>query len=290
MGCAGAPGRSLVRMDSAPTNTSADGPVTAVIVVAAGSGQRLGYGMPKAKVPLGGDSILTHALRGVAAAGIAQQICVAIPPGDTELHALCEAFTKELKAERRRTPAAGQGVQLPVVTIVDGGATRAASVRAALAALLPATEAVLVHDAARALAPEAVFHRVSQALAAGAVAVIPVMPVVDTVKTVEPTTGDGAAIAPELVTGTAARESLRAVQTPQGFELATLRRAHETAASLDAGEAAAVTDDAMLVELLGIPVHAVRGASQSLKITTPLDLIIAEGLLEGPLGARWVEG
>lgn len=284
-----APGRSLVRMDSAPTNTSPAGPVTAVIVVAAGSGQRLGYGMPKAKVPLGGDSILTHALRGVAAAGVAQQICVAIPPGDSELHALCEAFTQELKTERRRTPSGG-GVQLPAVTVVDGGATRAESVRAALAALLPGTEAVLVHDAARALAPEAVFHRVSHALAAGAVAVIPVMPVVDTVKTVEPTTGDGAAIAPELVTGTAARETLRAVQTPQGFELATLRRAHEAAASFDAGQAAAVTDDAMLVELLGVPVHAVRGASQSLKITTPLDLIIAEGLLEGPLGARWVEG
>ena len=278
-------GRSLVRMDSAPRN-----PVTAVIVVAAGSGQRLGYGMPKAKVPLGGDSILTHALRGVAAAGIAQQICVAIPPGDQELHALCDAFAQDLKAERLRAPDAGDAGQLPEMTIVDGGASRAESVRAALAALLPSTEAVLVHDAARALTPEAVFHRVSHALAAGALAVIPVIPVVDTVKTVEPTTGDGAAIAPELVTGTAARETLRAVQTPQGFDLATLRRAHDAAASFDAGQAAAVTDDAMLVELLGVPVHAVRGASQSLKITTPLDLIIAEGLLEGPLGARWVEG
>ena len=272
-------------MDSAPRN-----PVTAVIVVAAGSGQRLGYGMPKAKVPLGGDSILTHALRGVAAAGIAQQICVAIPPGDQELHALCDAFAQDLKAERLHAPDAGDAGQLPEVTIVDGGASRAESVRAALAALLPSTEAVLVHDAARALTPEAVFHRVSHALAAGALAVIPVIPVVDTVKTVEPTTGDGAAIAPEVVTGTAARETLRAVQTPQGFDLATLRRAHEAAASFDAGQAAAVTDDAMLVELLGVPVHAVRGASQSLKITTPLDLIIAEGLLEGPLGARWVEG
>lgn len=278
-----APGRSLVRMDSVPKTL-----VTAVIVVAAGSGQRLGYGMPKAKVPLGGDSILTHALRGVAGAGIAQQICVAIPPGDPELLALCKTFTQELNAERQF--ATGAGGHLPVVTIVDGGATRAESVRAGLAALLPATEAVLVHDAARALTPEAVFHRVSRALVAGALAVIPVMPVVDTVKTVEPTAGDGAAIAPELVTGTAARETLRAVQTPQGFELATLRRAHAAAASFDAGQAAAVTDDAMLVELLGVPVHAVRGASQSLKITTPLDLIIAEGLLEGPLGARWVEG
>lgn len=271
-------------------NTASTNPVTAVIVVAAGSGQRLGYGMPKAKVPLGGDSILTHALRGVAEAGIARQICVAIPPGDTELHALCESFAQDLKAEHRLATESGDGVQLPVVTVVDGGRSRAESVRAAMAALLPGTEAVLVHDAARALAPESVFHRVFQALCAGAVAVIPVIPVVDTVKTVEPTVGDGAAVAPELVTGTAPRETLRAVQTPQGFDLATLQRAHEAAAGFDAGQAAAVTDDAMLVELLGVPVHAVRGASQSLKITTPLDLIIAEGLLEGPLGTRWVEG
>jgi 2-C-methyl-D-erythritol 4-phosphate cytidylyltransferase len=275
-------------MDTAPTNTSPAGAATAVIVVAAGSGQRLGYGMPKAKVPLGGDTILTHALRGVAAAGVAGQICIAIPPGDPDLQALCEAFAQELAAGRAAVP--GHGVQVPVVTVVDGGASRADSVRAAMAALLPGVESVLVHDAARALAPEAVFHRVAAALGAGASAVIPVIPVVDTVKTVEPTTGDGAAVAPELVTGTAARESLRAVQTPQGFDLGTLRSAHEAAAGFDAAQAALVTDDAMLVELLGIPVHAVRGASQSLKITTPLDLILAEGLLEGPLGVRWVEG
>jgi 2-C-methyl-D-erythritol 4-phosphate cytidylyltransferase len=270
-------------------NTASTASVTAVILVAAGSGQRLGYGMPKAKVPLGGDSILTHALRGVAAAGVARQICVALPPGDGELRAQCEALAAELQGEGR----AGDphdAVQLPDITIVDGGASRADSVRAALAALLPGTQSVLVHDAARALAPEAVFHRVAVALGAGAVAVIPVMPVVDTVKTVEATHDGDAAIAPEVVTGTAPREILRAVQTPQGFDLATLLRAHEAAATFDAAEAAAVTDDAMLVELLGVPVHAVRGASQSLKITTPLDLILAEGLLEGPLGARWVEG
>ncbi|MDQ0754214.1 2-C-methyl-D-erythritol 4-phosphate cytidylyltransferase [Arthrobacter sp. B3I4] len=271
-------------------NTASTVPVTAVILVAAGSGQRLGYGMPKAKVPLGGDSILTHALRGVAAAGIARQICVALPPGDADLRAQCEGFLAELQTEHGRAAGAGDNVPLPEVTMVDGGASRADSVRAALAALLPGTQSVLVHDAARALAPEAVFHRVAASLAAGAVAVIPVMPVVDTVKTVEATHDGDAAIAPEVVTGTAPREILRAVQTPQGFELATLQRAHEAAAGFDAAQAAAVTDDAMLVELLGVPVHAVRGASQSLKITTPLDLILAEGLLEGPLGARWVEG
>lgn len=119
------------------------------------------------------------------------------------------------------------------------------------------------------------------------------MPVVDTIKTVAETNGSDSSIAPpEVVTGTAPpREQLRAVQTPpQGFELAVLRRAHEAAGLFDDKQSAAVTDDAMLVELLGVPVHAVRGASQSLKITTPLDLIIAEGLLEGPLGIRWVEG
>lgn len=259
-------------------NTGSTAPATAVILVAAGSGQRLGYGLPKARVPLGGEPILMHALRGIVASGVAGQVCVALPAGDAALRQMCDDFRTELVDGG------------PLLTLVDGGASRADSVRAAMAVLETGTQAVLVHDAARALTPESVFHRVVDALAAGAKAVIPVMPVVDTVKTVQPTTGDGTAIAPELVTGTAARETLRSVQTPQGFDLATLRQAHEAAAGFDAGQAAAVTDDAMLVELLDIPVHAVRGASQSLKITTPLDLIIAEGLLEGPLGVRWVEG
>lgn len=253
-------------------------PVTAVILVAAGSGQRLGYGMPKAAVPLGGDTILIHALRGIVAAGVGVQICVALPAGDDGLRSQCDAFREEL---------ADGG---PLLTIVEGGATRADSVRAGLAALMDGVEAVLVHDAARALTPESVFHRVADALAAGAEAVIPAVAVVDTVKTVTHTSGTDAAIAPELVTGTAPREELRAVQTPQGFRLATLLQAHTAAAALDPAASAAVTDDAMLVEMLGATVYTVRGSTQSLKITTPLDLILAEGLLEGPLGARWVEG
>jgi 2-C-methyl-D-erythritol 4-phosphate cytidylyltransferase len=252
--------------------------VTAVILVAAGSGQRLGYGMPKAAVPLGGEPILMHALRGIVAAGIGSQVCITLPPGDDALRRLCEDFRQEL---------ADGG---PLLSIIDGGATRADSVRAGMAALMDGIEAVLVHDAARALTPESVFHRVSDALAAGAVAVIPAVAVVDTVKTVAATTGKDSDVAPEVVTGTAPREELRAVQTPQGFHLDTLLKAHEAARSLDQKEANAVTDDAMLVEMLGLSVHVVRGSSQSLKITTPLDLILAEGLLEGPLGARWVEG
>lgn len=266
-------GRRLVGMSETPVR-----PVTAVILVAAGSGQRLGYGLPKAAVPLGREPILLHALRGVVAAGISSQVCVALPAGDDGLRQLCEDFREDL---------ADGG---PLLTMVDGGVTRADSVRAAIAALVDGTETVLVHDAARALTPEYVFHRVVDALAAGAEAVIPVVPVVDTVKTVAATTGTESALAPEVVTGTAVREELRAVQTPQGFRIGTLRKAHEAAQALDEEHSAAVTDDAMLVEMLGIRVHAVRGSTQSLKITTPLDLIIAEGLLEGPLGLRWVEG
>ena len=212
---------------------------------------------------------------------------MALPPGDPELQALCESFVQDLKADTGLPPRPGTACA-SVVTVVDGGASRAESVRAAMAALLPDTEAVLVHDAARALTPESVFHRVVHALCAGADAVIPVMPVVDTVKTVEPTTGDGAAIAPELVTGTAPRETLRAVQTPQGFDLATLRRAHEAAAGFDAGQAAAVTDDAMLVELLGILLASFCClALMTLPLTSALtavaaDTIKAEAYTVGP--------
>lgn len=263
-------------------------PVMAAIVMAAGSGERLGYGIPKARVTLGEVSILTHALRGVASAGVVRQICVAVPGGDESLAAICQDFADELRSESDQP----EGTLLhPLVTVVDGGATRPDSVRSALAAVLEGTDAVLVHDAARALTPEYVFTRVADAIAAGATAVIPAVPVVDTIKTVTAAPGSGhAAVAPELVTGTAVREELRAVQTPQGFALKTLLRAHESAALLDDAQAAAITDDAMLVEFMGEPVHVVKGSSQSLKITTPLDLIIAEGLLEGPLGVRWVEG
>jgi 2-C-methyl-D-erythritol 4-phosphate cytidylyltransferase len=253
-------------------------PVTAVILVAAGSGERLGRGMPKAAVPLGSEPILMHALRGVVASAVSSQVCIVLPAGADGLHELVEEFRQEL---------ADGG---PVLTLVDGGTTRAESVRAGLGGLIEGIEAVLVHDAARALTPDYVFQRVVDSLAAGAVAVIPAVPVVDTVKTVTGTSGDDSAIAPELVTGTAPREELRSVQTPQGFRLSTLLQAHQAASRFDEAQAAAVTDDAMLVELLGVPVHAVHGSTQSLKITTPLDLIIAEGLLEGPLGIRWVEG
>ena len=244
------------------SSTTSPSPRIGVILVAGGSGLRLGYGIPKAQVPLAGDALLTHALRGVEAAGLAAAVSVAVPAGDTVMRALC------------------QQVQLAApLTIVDGGATRADSVRAALQALPADLDAVLVHDAARALAPPEVFRRVAAALAAGAEAVIPAVPVTDTIKTTTATAAAQAGIASRTVTGTPDRSALRAVQTPQGFEAGLLRRAHQAAQLFNAEQAAAVTDDAMLAESLGAVVYVVEGSELSLKITTPLDLLLAEAVV-----------
>lgn len=237
-------------------------PRTGVIVVAGGSGQRLSYGVPKAQVPLAGEPMLVHALRAVVAADPAAAVVVAVPAGDTVMRHICASFGGTVQA-------------------VEGGPTRAESVRAALAVLPADLDAVLVHDAARALTPPAVFHRVAAALAAGAQAVIPAVPVVDTVKETAPVPSPQDAVAARRVTGTPDRSRLRAVQTPQGFDASLLRRAHAAALSFGPEEAAVVTDDAMLVESLGTEVYVVEGSQLSLKITTPLDLQFAEAILSG---------
>ncbi len=260
-------GATLRRMETERTTK------LAVIVVAAGSGERLGFGMAKAKVPVGSEPMLQHTLRTVLSAGIAGQICVALPAGDADLRALCGLLET----------AGG-----PKITTVDGGTTRAESVRAALAALDADVTAVLIQDAARPLTPVEVYHRVAQTLAAGALAVIPALPVTDTVKFVEGAASPG--IASESVRSTPDRAALRLIQTPQGFDLPTLRRAHDAAAGFNAAQRAAVTDDAMLVEAAGVDVFVVKGSASSLKITGPWDLLLAEALLAGPLAPRWVEG
>lgn len=265
-------------MSNVPVEPDSSRPVFAIVIVAAGSGERLGYGMPKAKVPLGGEPMLVHALRVAAASGVARKIYVAVPRGDEELRRICADAAEALPEGS------------PTVSCVDGGASRSDSVRSVLGQLDAGITAVLVHDAARALTPDSVFHRVAHAIRQGAKAVIPAIPVVDTVKTVASSESADAAVAPEIVVGTTPRERLRAVQTPQGFDLATLREAHHAAGLFTDAQAAAVTDDAMLVESLGIPVHVVPGSAHSLKITTPTDLLIAEALLAGPLAPRWVEG
>jgi 2-C-methyl-D-erythritol 4-phosphate cytidylyltransferase len=150
------------------------------------------------------------------------------------------------------------------LTIVAGGADRQASVAAALAAAPSRYDIVLVHDAARPLAPPDLAERVAAAVRGGHDAVIPVLDVVDTIKQVD---ADGRVVA------TVDRARLRRVQTPQGFRRAVLVKAH-AAAGMTA------TDDAGLVERLGVTVHTVAGSEQALKITRPYDFGVAEMFLE----------
>lgn len=219
-----------------------------VIVVAAGAGVRLGRGMPKALVQCAGRTLLEHALDGVLASAVAGHIRVVVPAGDTQLRSIVDTYVH------------------PDVTVraVDGGASRPASVRAGLDALPGEVDIVLVHDAARALTPPHVFHAVAGAVREGAAAVVPGIPVSDTIKVVEGTT----------VTATPDRASLRAIQTPQGFDAATLQAAHDASP-----DDSAVTDDAMLVESLGIAVTVAVGDPLAFKVTTPNDLMLAEALV-----------
>ncbi len=216
----------------------------AVLVPAAGAGVRLGPGAPKALRPLAGEPLLVHAVRRIAGAPSVRVIVVAAPPADVE-------SVRELLAP------------VAPVTVVPGGAERQASVAAALAAVPPGPEIVLVHDAARALTPSELVESVAEAVRRGHDAVIPVLPVVDTIKEVDPG---------ERVLGTVDRSALRAVQTPQGFRRSVLAAAHESAGD-------PLTDDAGLVEKQGVPVVCVPGSEFALKITRPFDLALAEHLL-----------
>lgn len=219
------------------------------VVPAAGSGTRLGAAEPKAFVPVSGRTMLDRCVAGLLGSGVVDHVVVVVPP--------------ELVDRARDLVGAG-------CDVVAGGAERTDSVRAGLEALDPGDrDLVLVHDAARCLTPAAVVHRVVEALDSGprdggapALAVVPVLPVVDTVKTVD---ADG------VVTGTPDRDSLRVVQTPQGFRAATLRAAHRAPGP-------GATDDAGLVERIGVAVHTVAGDPLAFKITTPGDLVRAEDL------------
>ncbi|MBF6262592.1 2-C-methyl-D-erythritol 4-phosphate cytidylyltransferase [Nocardia farcinica] len=219
-----------------------DGSVVA-LVPAAGRGVRLGEQSPKAFVPVGGTPMVRLAVDGLLAAGVVDRIIVMVPAEWVE------------SAVALLPPS-------EVVRVVVGGAERTDSVRAGLAAA-PDAGYFLVHDAARALTPPALIGRIVGELRAGRRAVVPALPVVDTVKSVD-TAG--------VVTGTPDRAALRAVQTPQGFTADLLRAAY--AADVPA------TDDAGLVERLGEPVHTVAGDPLAFKITTPLDLRLAETLLD----------
>lgn len=221
---------------------------TAVVVTAAGMGIRLGFAMPKALVPLAGRTLIEHALDGVIASAIADRIVVTIPPGTEDVFSSLISST---------------------VTVVPGGDTRQKSVKNGIDAV-PDADIVLVHDAARCLTPPAVMVRVRDAVADGHAGAVPAIPVTDTIKQVRP----GGACEP--VVDTLDRSVMRAVQTPQGFDGNILRSAHEIVWPGADG----APDDASLVEHLGHDVVIVPGSHMAVKITTVLDLKLAELLLE----------
>ncbi len=158
---------------------------------------------------------------------------------------------------------------LPFVCVAGSPRLRQESVAAGLAALPPDCDSVLIHDAARPLATPRLYNAVLDALAAGAVGVIPGLAITDTVKQVRPATGDpDGPGGPLLVRATLPREELVAVQTPQGFALNALRAAHARAAA----QGWEVTDDAALLERCGQAVAVTPGEADNKKITTPEDL------------------
>jgi len=224
--------------------------VATALVPAAGLGLRLGAGAPKALRLLAGEPLILHAVRGLLAARAVSQVVVAMPAGS-------EDVVRELLP--------------PGVVVVAGGTTRGGSVRAALAASDPDRDVVLVHDAARPLTPPSLVDAVIGAVLDGAGAVVPALPVTDTVKRVD---------AAGRVLGTVDRADLRAVQTPQGFRRAVLERAYAEAGA-EAGADSGATDDAGLVERLGLEVITIPGADEAFKVTRPADLAFAEMLLAG---------
>ena len=196
---------------------------------------------------MGGRPLLSWALHGVRQCGAVDELVVVGPEDDRDaVEAMCG----------------------PGVVVVAGGDTRQASVAAGLRALGAEVDVVLVHDAARCLTPAEVFTVVLDALAAGHPAVVPAVPVTDTLR--------------QRGGGVVDRESMLAVQTPQGFARHVLDAAHEAAAVSGAlGHAA--TDDAGLVEAQGVPVHLVHGHEEAFKVTRPIDLVLAEGLVSRDL-------
>ena len=268
--------------DAAATRVgSADDGAVVAVLTAAGAGTRLGAGGPKALVEVGGRSLLRRAAQGLADSGVVDHLVVTAPGEHVERFA----------AELAGLADAGVGIRVVAGSSASRQASVALGLRAALEAC-PRAAVVLVHDAARALTPPETVRRVVAAVRAGHDAVVPALAVTDTVKEVAPAApagpGDGAAGPPtapvgvEIVVGTPDRSRLRAVQTPQGFAVAALVRAHALGAARGADEALAASDDAGLVEAAGGRVVVVEGDPLALKVTTPLDLALAELLAAGP--------
>lgn len=222
---------------------------TGVVIVAAGSGKRMGAERNKLWLPLGGEPIWVHTVRLFA--------------GHPEIGEVVLVVNSRDRQEIQDW--LDQNQEKQKMTVVLGGAERQDSVRNGLAALSPQCAYVLVHDAARPFVTgEQISELIRQVRTDGTS--IMAVPVKDTIKVVG---ADG------IVQSTPARESLWAVQTPQAFLVSLLKEAHE--AAVQAGYAG--TDDAMLVEWLGHPVRVMRGSYENIKITTPDDLWTGEEIL-----------
>lgn len=207
-------------------------PKSAAIIAGAGMGHRLGAEIPKALIQIQGITLLERAFTSLSK--VVDEIIITAPAG----------YEEQFKA------LVGQSAE-----VVTGGVSRSDSIRVALKALSPSVESVLIHDAARALASSALAARVLDELRSGQSAVIPVLKVIDTIKEID---RDG------FVRATPDRSSLVAAQTPQGFNRQVLERAHS--ASDDA------TDDAALVEAIGVKVKTIEGEASAFKITTKEDI------------------
>lgn len=228
---------------------------TAALVLAAGRGVRLGADVPKAFVALGGSTLLERSIRALAASPAVDRVLPVLPPGGAPGWAgVCDALG-----------------DLPgLLEPVPGGEERQDSVRAGLDALAADVGLVAVHDAARALVRPEDVTRVVEAARRGGAALL-ALPARDTIKRVR----DG------RVLETPPREECWTAQTPQVFRTELLRQALEKAEA----EGFLGTDDAQLVERLGVAVEVVEGSPDNVKVTGPEDLPVAERLLAARGGA-----
>ena len=255
-----------------------------VVLLAAGAGTRLGEGRPKGLVELGGAPLFLHSLRAFLDSREIDRVVIAAPPEEmTRLSAAIESLPAGLEAASR-------------VAMVPGGAQRQDSTRVALTFLAesgaPPDRLVLIHDSARPFVSARLVHDCLEAMRApwgdgtqarlpgiasagewgeGPAGVIPVIPVQDTLKLVYE----------DRIVLTQPRENLFAAQTPQAFRLGVILEAHRRAREVGQH----VTDDASLLEWLGIPVRVLPGDGANWKITVPFDLEKAERwLAAGPRG------
>jgi 2-C-methyl-D-erythritol 4-phosphate cytidylyltransferase len=216
------------------------------VIVAGGSGRRVGGPVRKQYLEIDGIPVLLRAVLPFLVDPRIQQVVVVLPPDDVE--------------------APPPWLASLGVRIVAGGAERGDSVRNGLAAVDDDADFVLVHDGARPFVTSDVIDRVLEAAPAAAIAAVPVT---DTVKQVD---ADG------TITGTPDRARLWQAQTPQGFPREGLARAY----ALARGDGFAATDDAALYERYVGPVRVVTGSYRNLKITRPADLAVAEALALAP--------